>query len=126
MPLRMAGFSMHRFSLNAPTNPSPFSTLWRAFLAQCFTSESATSDAQLHQTMIWALTFLLPPGLFMMVTVFPDYERIVQFHPRLVDEARMRLALVFVYYAMVTVGFVAVFLWDGLTFERRDAMVIGP
>jgi hypothetical protein len=120
------GFSRNIFDLIAPDTASPFATLCRAFFAQFFTSESATSDAHVRQTMIWALTFLLPPGLFMMVTVFPDYENIVRFHPAQIDEARMRLALVFVTYAMVTAGFVAVFVWDGLTFERRDAMVLGP
>jgi len=29
-------------------------------------------------------------------------------------------------YAMITVGLVAVYAWDALTFDRRDAMVLGP
>jgi hypothetical protein len=105
---------------------SPFAVLARAFFVQFFTSESATSDAQLRQAMILAITFLLPPGLFMMVMIFPMYENIFAHHPSLVDEARLRLALVLMMYAMATIGYIAVFVWEGLTFERRDAMVIGP
>jgi len=105
---------------------SPFLVLTRTFLLQLFTSESATSDTQLRQAMVLAITFLLPPGIFLMVAVFPDYENMVAYHPRLIDEARLRIALVLVIYAMATIGFIAVFVWDGLTFERRDAMVIGP
>jgi hypothetical protein len=105
---------------------SQFAVLWRAFFAQFFTSESATSDVLVPQAMIGAITFLLPPGIFLLVAVFPEYENIVQFRPRQIDEARMRIAMVLIGYAMVTIGFVAVFVWEGLTFERRDAMVIGP
>jgi hypothetical protein len=105
---------------------SQFAVLWRAFFAQLFTSESATSDLQFRQAMIGGITFLLPPGIFILVSVFPEYENIVQFRPRLIDEARLRIAMVLVGYAMVTVGFVAIFVWEALTFERRDAMVVGP
>src|SRR5262249_60142363 len=105
---------------------SQFAVLARAFFAQFFTSETVTSDQQLRQTMIGALTFLLIPGLFMMVSVFPQYEIVVRFFPNLVDHARMRLALIFVAYAMVTTGFIAVSVWEGLTFERPYSMCVGP
>src|SRR5215470_2478665 len=104
---------------------SPFRILTRAFLLQLFTNESAISDAQLRQAMIWGITLLLPPGLFLMVTIFPEYENMVAYHPKLIDEARLRIALVLVMYAMATIGYIAVFVWEGLAFERRDAMVIG-
>jgi hypothetical protein len=45
--------------------------LWRTFVAQFFASESATSDVQLRRSMIGILAALLPPGLFLMVEVFP-------------------------------------------------------
>jgi hypothetical protein len=105
---------------------SPFLVLTRAFFAQFFMSESATSDTHLRQAMILGITCLLPPGIFVMIGVFPEYENIVAYHPRMIDEARLRIAMVLVMYAMATMGYVAVFIWEGLTFERRDAMVIGP
>jgi hypothetical protein len=105
---------------------SPFAILTRAFLAQLFTSESATSDTQLHQATILGLTFLLPPGIFLMVAVFPEFENVVLYHPALIDQARLRIALLLIMFAMVTIGCIAVYVWEGLTFERRDAMVIGP
>ena len=48
--------------------------LWRAFLVQFFTSETVTSDVRLHQAMIGVLAFLLPPGVFLLVQVFPAFE----------------------------------------------------
>lgn len=36
------------------------------------------------------------------------------------------LGSIFVTYSMVTIGFIAVFVWDSLTFDTRDAMVLGP
>lgn len=107
-------------------NEPPFVVLWRAFLTQFFTSESVTSDVQLRQTMIWVLAFLLPPGMFLMIEVFPLYEMIIRFFPERIDELLAKLAFIFVTYSMVTVGFIAVFVWDALTFDRRDAMVLGP
>ena len=32
----------------------------------------------------------------------------------------------FVIYSMVTIGLIAVFVWDALSFDHRDAMVLGP
>jgi hypothetical protein len=105
---------------------SPFMVLARAFFAQLFTNESATSETQLRQAMIMGLTILLPPGLFLMVAIFPEYENVVAYHPKLVDQARLRIALILVMWAMATIGYIAVFVWEALAFERRDAMVIGP
>jgi hypothetical protein len=105
---------------------SQFQVLARAFFAQLFTNESATSDTQLRQAMILGLTILLPPGLFLMVAIFPEYENVTAYHPKLVDQARLRVALILVMWAMATIGYIAMFVWEGLAFERRDAMVIGP
>jgi hypothetical protein len=108
-----------------------FVVLWRAFFAQFFTSETVSSDIQLRQTVIWILAFLLVPGIVLVVQLFFDYQGIVIRAIRLqqfdvLDDTLEWIAAVFVTYSMVTIGFIAVFEWDALTFDRRDAMVLGP
>lgn len=106
---------------------SPFAALWRAFFAQFFTSESVTSDILLHQTIIWVLAFLITPGLFLCLYVLPPYRIAVLLHATARIEAFLVLfASVFSTYSIVTIGFITVFVWDALTFDRRDAMVFGP
>jgi len=100
--------------------------LWRTFVAQFFASESATSDVQLRRSMIGILAALLPPGLFLMVEVFPLYELTARFHPDRLEPLLARLGLIFVMYSMAIVGLITVLAWDSLSFDRRDAMVLGP
>ena len=111
--------------------PSPFVVLWRAFFRQFFTSETVSSDDQLRQTIVWELATLLLPGLFLMIELFFDYQGIVlralkdrQFD--LLDDTLEWVALLFITYSMVTAGFIAVCVWDVLTFDTRDAAVLGP
>ncbi len=114
-----------------PVWRSPFGVLCRAFFAQFFTSEAATSDIRLHQAMSGILTVLLMPGLLMMGNGISRLQRVElrarQVHasgmlePVLADSAAQLIA-----YSMLTVGFLTVLVWDGLAFDRRDAMVLGP
>src|SRR5262245_64145314 len=110
-----------------PAIPRPVhrSVLFRTFFDQLFISESVTSDVHLRQAMIGVFAFLLPPGLVLVVELIGTYTLIVQVYPHLVDPFLVRLGFVFVTYSMVSVGFVALFVWDVLTFDRRDAMVLG-
>jgi hypothetical protein len=110
---------------------SPFVVLWRTFVAQFFTSESVTSDDDLHRMIIGIVAFLLPPVLFLMVSVFPTHQVVVlvartRNMPWLIEEMHAWLAFILVTYSMVTVGFIAVCAWEALSFNRRDAMVLGP
>lgn len=100
--------------------------LRRTFFDQLFTSESVTSDVHLRQAMIGVFAFLLPPGVVLIVELIGTYTLIVQVYPQLIEPFLVRLGFVYVTYSMVSVGFVAVFVWDALTFDRRDAMVLGP
>ena len=105
--------------------------LWRAFFHQFFTSENVSSDEHLRRTIIWALAFLLVPGIILLVQLFFDYAGVAaraihrQQFDRL-EDMLLWIEFVFVTYSMVTLGFVAVFVWDALAFDRRDAMVLGP
>jgi hypothetical protein len=110
---------------------SPFVVLWRTFFMQFFTNETVSSDVQMRQTMIWVVAFLLVPGVLLLVEVFFDYQGIVlralrfqQFD--VLDDTLEWVAFLFITYSMVTIGFIAVFVWDSLTLDRRDAMVLGP
>src|SRR5690349_12721483 len=85
---------------------SPFATLSRAFFAQFFGSESATSDEQLQRAMIGVVAFLITPALLEPMT--------------------RQMATVYITYSMVGVGVISAVMWDALSFDRRDAMVLGP
>jgi hypothetical protein len=105
--------------------------LWRTFVQQFFTSDTVSSDVQLRQTIIWVLAFLITPGFMLVIQVMPMYEIAVAVAakrgtPEIVEQILRVLGAFLVTYSMVTTGFIAVFVWDGLAFDRRDAMVLGP
>jgi hypothetical protein len=116
---------------NVRAGGSPFAVLLSTFFAQFFTSESVTSEDDLRRMITGVVAFLLPPVLFLMVETFPNYQIVVlvattRHLPHLVDDMLAWLAFVMVTYSMVTVGFIAVCVWDALSFSWRDAMVLGP
>ncbi len=105
--------------------------LFREFFGQFFTSETVTSDDQLRQTLIWVIVFLFLPGVMLMLQLFFEFESIVVHALRVqqfdqVEDTLEWIAFLYVTYSMVTVGFIAAIGWDGLSFDRRDAMVLGP
>jgi hypothetical protein len=105
---------------------SPFVVLWREFVGQFFASEWVTSDIQLRQTIIWGVAFLITPGFFLVVKVLPAFKWSLAVNPAVATQILTLLGSIFVTYSMVTIGFIAVFVWDALTFDTRDAMVLGP
>jgi len=120
----------------------PFEVLVRTFFAQFFTSETVSSDMRMRESMIFVLAFVITPCVFLIVSLFPQYSLLTlpvshRFPVGTIvrwGEVRHRMAIdmsewlvaVLVGYAMVAAGLVAVFVWDSLTFDRRDAMVLGP
>lgn len=116
--------------LTRSTPTRPFEVLVRTFFSQFFASESVTSDVQLRQTIICVLAFLLTPCVFLLIQMFPQYQMVVILarrfgRPEMIDEMLQLMAALLVTYSMVTIGLIAVFVWDALTFNRRDAMVFG-
>jgi hypothetical protein len=110
---------------------TPFVVLWRAFLSQFLASESVSSDVQLRRTIIWVLAFLLTPCLYLTAIVLPTFEivRLVaaaRHAPEMIEHMLAQLSVIYVSYSIVTTGLITVFVWDALSFDRRDAMVIGP
>jgi hypothetical protein len=103
-----------------------FATLSREFFHQLFISESAISDHQHRVAMIGVLSFLITPGLLMPLQMISMFELAYLRFPALVEPLTRLLATIFLTYAIVVVGVVAAYVWDGLGFDRRDAMVVGP
>ena len=110
----------------SPRTRPAFVVLWREFFSQFFQSEWVTSDIQLRQTIIWGVAFLITPGFFLVIKVLPVYRFSLAVDPAAATQVLTLLGSIFVTYAMVTIGFIAVFVWDALTFDKRDAMVLGP
>ena len=112
--------------------PTPFLALTRAFFEQFFTSESVTSDVRLRQALIGALAFLLAPGMFLMIELFPEFSfiairvRLSRLPMSRLDDLLAWTAFLFTTYSMAATGLVTVMAWNSLTFDRRDAMVLGP
>ena len=109
----------------------PFKILWRVFVEQFAANESATSDLQTRRAIIGVITFLIVPGLFLMMKTMPDYEMMLMVAkarnmPQLIEIRLAQLAVLFVSYSMSTTGLLTVFIWDALVFDKRDAMVLGP
>lgn len=109
----------------------PFKILWRAFLEQFAANESATSDIQTRRAIIGVITFLVVPGLFLMMRTMSGYEVMVKVArakdmPQIVEVFLAQMAVLFVSYSMISTGLLTVFIWDALVFDKRDAMVLGP
>ena len=108
-----------------PPRLGRFEVLCRAFFAQFFASESVTSTQQLRRAMIGPLAFLLVPALFMPLQMVSTFEAAAVRFPELLEPLTRLMATVFIMYSMVAVGVIAAALWDSLSFDRRDAMVLG-
>jgi hypothetical protein len=120
-----------------------FGVLFRTFVEQFFTSDSVSSDVQLRQTIIAVLAFILTPCLLILIGVFPQFQllviRVGRIHPppgvivratavrnMMAEDMLEWTVSILVGYSMIVVGLAAVFAWDALSFDRRDAMVFGP
>src|SRR5688500_18471450 len=115
--------------MNAPE--TPFKILARVFLEQFAANESATSDVQTRRAIIGVITFLVMPGLFLMMRTMSGYEVMVKVArakdmPQIVEVFLAQMAVLFVSYSMISTGLLTVFIWDALVFDKRDAMVLGP
>jgi hypothetical protein len=111
---------------------APFILLWRLFFAQFFTSESVTSDIHLRERAVWVLAFLLAPCVFIVILLYPEFTaaviraRVGRGPASYVDDMLEWVAFVLTTYAMAGTGFITVLAWDALTFDRRDAAILGP
>jgi hypothetical protein len=117
--------------MNDGARRSPFRILLDTFLEQFVANESATSDLQTRRAIIGAVTFLLTPGLFLMMQTFSTYDLVVKVArfrnmPEMIETHLLQLAILFVSYSIITTGLVTVFIWDTLVFDKRDAMLLGP
>jgi hypothetical protein len=112
--------------LIARLRQSPFFILAREFFVQFFVSESSTSDHGHRTAMIGVLAFLVTPGFQLPLQLSGVYEFAYLRMPALVEPMTRLIATIFLTYGMVAAGVIVAFVWDGLSFDRRDAMVLGP
>ena len=102
-----------------------FATVWRNFFDQFFSSEAVTSDVRLRQGIIWAMAFLIAPGVSIATRFGAHYQLARIWAPERADGLLLMVITLFVSYSCVAIGLIAVFVWDALSFSRRDAMVLG-
>jgi hypothetical protein len=112
--------------MRAPADNRAFTLLFRVFFSQLFITGSSVSDHQLRQAMIGVLAFVITPGFFLPLQLGGPFELASLQHPGLLDALTRLLATIFLAYSMIAIGVIAAFEWDALTFDRRDAMVLGP
>jgi hypothetical protein len=102
-----------------------FATVWRTFLDQFFSSEVVTSDLRLRQGIIWVMAFLVAPGISIATRFGAHYQLARVWAPERADGLLLMVITLFVSYSCVATALIAVFVWDALSFTRRDAMVLG-
>lgn len=112
--------------MSARSGLAAFRLLFREFFAQFFRTESSVSDHQLRQAMIGVAAFLISPGILIPFQLDWTFEFAAIRFPAMLDPLTKLLATIFLTYSMVVIGVIAAFEWDALTFDRRDAMVLGP
>jgi hypothetical protein len=105
---------------------SQFEVLGRAFFAQFFSSETVTSDEQMQRAMVGVLAFLITPALLSPIQMAAAFELAAIRFPAMLEPMTRQMATVYITYSMVGVGVIAAVMWDTLSFDRRDAMVLGP
>ena len=103
-----------------------FETLAREFFGQFFVNESGVSDHAHQKAMFGVVAFLVTPGFLIPLQLAGAFELAYARFPQMVEPMTELLSTVFLVYGIVVVGVVAALVWDGLAFDRRDAMVIGP
>ena len=72
------------------------------------------------------LAFLIMPGFLIPFQLNFAFEFAAIRFPALLEPLTRLMVSIFITYSMVTIGVVAAFAWDALSFSRLDAMVLGP
>jgi hypothetical protein len=105
---------------------SPFRILFREFFGQFFASETVTSDIRLRRAMIAVVAFLLTPGYMLALRSFSAFAMAAARGPEFVEPLTRLFTTIYLMFSTVATGLVAAFVWDALSLDRRDAMVLGP
>ena len=105
---------------------SPFRLLVRAFFDRFFDSELVSSAIELRQALIFLLAFLAVPGILLSVGLINQYIYVSHRLPWMLERFSWPHKLFFITYSMLVVGVAAVVVWESLTVDRRDAMILGP
>ena len=72
------------------------------------------------------MAFLLTPGYVLAIKTFAAFAFAAAQGPQFVEPLTRLFTTMFITFSTVSIGFIAAFAWDSLSFDRRDAMVLGP
>src|SRR5262249_23153349 len=81
---------------------------------------------------IWFLALVMVPGMFLVIQMSPQFQsgvlraRVGRAPALYVDDVLGWMIFLLTTYSVAGTGFITVLAWDALTFDRRDAMVLGP
>jgi hypothetical protein len=101
-------------------------SLARVFFGRLFESEMFSSSMAAASGLLWILALIATPGVMFSFVMSLHYQELLK--PRFVEVlARERLSheALFVNVAIAVAAVAAALVWNSLTPDRRDAMVLG-
>lgn len=104
---------------------SQFRLLVRTFFERFFDNELVSSAIELRQALIFLLALLTIVPAFMAMGSMGGYMFVSRRTPWMLERFSWPHKLFFITYSMMIVGLAAVMVWDSLTIDRRDAMILG-
>ena len=98
--------------------------LGRTFFGRLFESDLMPPGLPQVQLIIVAMVLLGTPAMIMPVSKAGNYA-FLWFTPGLLERAIVRDRLILITFAMVTMGFLSLVMWEGVFPDRRDARTLG-
>ncbi|HEV2493747.1 MAG TPA: hypothetical protein VG204_11840 [Terriglobia bacterium] len=101
-----------------------FVELARHFFHRFFDNELVSPGGEAHLTLVHALALLAVPAVLYTFYLFSVYDDIGQFFQWLYPVVSLIDRCRYVFFSMVTIGFIAVLEWDALFPDYRDYVVL--
>ena len=105
---------------------SPLRELTAHFFRGLLNQEALAGQSESRYSITPILAVLFVPGLFIGMYQFPKYVRLAFGPPAQTEAAASVDRLMFVFFSMIVVGFLAVLQWDALFPDARDYRILGP
>ncbi len=99
--------------------------LARAFFARLFESELMPAGLPQVQLIIWSVSMIAAPAFIVAFELQRGYTRLWRNDPARLPDAILDDELLFITYSMLTVGLVALVVWEGVFPDRRDVRTLG-
>ena len=104
---------------------SQFRLLVRTFFERFFDNELVSSAIELRQALISLLVLVTLPPAFIAMDSMGAYMFVIRRTPWLLERFSWPHKLFFITYSILVIGAATVVVWDSLTLDHRDAMVLG-